>query len=249
LLRHDPSVIGDLHVRVLHAVARANEAEGIPDLRLDGGTALAAFYLGHRQSEDLDIFAGPALNAVEFGKRVAETAFGDGIAFESFGPSSRGFARFVARDVSDANVAPVRVDLASTSPFLLDALQPTEEGVPVASFRDVCAGKVHALSDRFEARDFIDLHAILNRPTDQGESIDESLLRARFKVLVDDLLMIDPGMEARLLGEGVARGLGKPLVAPFKLRVLIPITDDQLQATINFCVEECVRIVLDAPAP
>jgi len=52
-----PEVVSPLHVRTLGAVARAEEAYGSIDLRLEGGTALAGYYLGHRQSEDLDDLA------------------------------------------------------------------------------------------------------------------------------------------------------------------------------------------------
>ncbi|HEX2203197.1 MAG TPA: nucleotidyl transferase AbiEii/AbiGii toxin family protein [Longimicrobium sp.] len=242
MLKHDPAVIGELHLRVLHAVARANESAGIPDLRLDGGTALAAYYLHHRQSEDLDFFGGPALNARELGERVREEALRDGVSLEPAGPSSTGFARYVARDLENGSSEAVKVDIAGQSPFLLAPLEPTVEGIRIGSYRDLCANKLHALCDRFEARDFADLHAILHRP-EPGAAVGPDLLRARFHALLEDLVTIDPGLDAKLLGEGLARGVGKPLVSLFPLRLLLPFTDSELQETVRFCMDECVRIV------
>lgn len=242
MLKHDPAVIGELHVRVLHAAARANETAAIPDFRLDGGTALSAYYLRHRQSEDLDFFGGPALNARELGERVREEAVREGVSLEPAGPSSTGFARYVARDLHDEGSEAVKVDIAVQSPFLLAPLEPTEDGIRIGSYRDLCANKLHALCDRFEARDFVDLHAILHR-SEPGGVTGPDLLRDRFHDVLRDLTTIDPGLDAKLLGEGLARGLDKPLVSLFPLRMLLPFTDSELQETVRFCMDECARIV------
>jgi hypothetical protein len=242
VLRHDPEVIGELHVQVLRAVARANDATEVPDLRLDGGTALAAFYLSHRQSEDLDVFGGLTLNARALGERVRDELAREGVDFEVAGPQTAGFARFIARERDGGEATGVRVDFAATSPFLLESIEPTEEGIGIASFRDVCAGKLHALCDRFEARDYVDLHAILHRPAG-NEPVDETLLRTRFRTLLDDLILIDPGIDARYVGQGFARAMDKPLLSLFPLRLLKPLTDAEIQATLRLCFDECARIV------
>ena len=93
----DRRILSELHLRLLHLVAAVQESYHAPNLRLEGGTALAAFHLGHRESEDLDFFADPGLNAAELGRRVSERAAGEGLLIENAGPSSQGFVRLIAR--------------------------------------------------------------------------------------------------------------------------------------------------------
>ena len=79
------------------------------------------------------------------------------------------------RGLADARVswaggsAAIKVQIARMSPFHLEAPIETRDGLPVASFRDVVAGKLHALCDRTVVRDVIDLHAILRRPSIPGD--------------------------------------------------------------------------------
>lgn len=61
LLRAHRLVVSPVHVSILKAVAEAEREYGSPDLRLEGGTALSAYYLMHRQSEDLVLFGEPGL--------------------------------------------------------------------------------------------------------------------------------------------------------------------------------------------
>jgi len=61
-----PGVLTPTHLRLLEIVGRAANQYEAPNLRLEGGTALAAYYLGHLESEDLDFFGDPGLNARHF---------------------------------------------------------------------------------------------------------------------------------------------------------------------------------------
>ncbi|HEX2209037.1 MAG TPA: nucleotidyl transferase AbiEii/AbiGii toxin family protein [Longimicrobium sp.] len=81
----------------MHVVARADATHGAPNLRLDGGTALAACYLHHRESEDLDFFSGPGLNAPAFGDAVKAVAAAEGIHLDSCGGRSLGMVTYIAR--------------------------------------------------------------------------------------------------------------------------------------------------------
>jgi predicted nucleotidyltransferase component of viral defense system len=77
--------------------------------------------------------------------------------------------------------------------------------MPVASLRDVCAGKLHAVCDRYEPRDFIDLHCILHHHA-PGEAIpDDVERRRRFRALVADLEASDPGLTGVQVGQALAR--------------------------------------------
>lgn len=236
----DPAVVKPLHLRLLRLVARTNAVYGVPGLRLEGGTALAAYHLGHRESEDLDLFGDPTMNAREFGHAVRENAEREDLVLEPTGPASLGFARFVARDLAAGKDGAVRLDLAATSAFRLAPIEPTKEGVPIASFRDLSAGKLHALCDRFAERDFVDLHFILHRG-DNAEPADVTLLLERFAALVRDLRMTDPGLNPSLVGQALSRGLDRPIVGELPLRLLAPVTDAAVQSTLRLCIEHCAR--------
>ncbi|HEU4884465.1 MAG TPA: nucleotidyl transferase AbiEii/AbiGii toxin family protein [Longimicrobium sp.] len=82
----------------MQIVARADAAYGAPNLRLDGGTGLAAYYLHHRESEDLDFFSDPGLNAPAFGEAVRDAAAAEGVRLDSFGGQSLGMVTYIAHN-------------------------------------------------------------------------------------------------------------------------------------------------------
>lgn len=99
----------------MQVVAQADAAYGAPDLRLDGGTALAAYYLHHRQSEDLDFFSDPGLNAPAFGDVVSEVAATHGIRLDPYGGRSLGMATYTAHGEGEPENG-VRLQFAVQSP-------------------------------------------------------------------------------------------------------------------------------------
>ena len=220
------------------------EAYGGLDLRLEGGTALAAYHLRHRESADLDFFASPGMDARDFAHAVHERAPRAGLAVTKEGAATRGFAEFLVGAEASPE-GPLRVQLGIQSPYQLASTDPTEEGVPVASYRDLCAGKLHAICDRLEPRDFIDLHAIMHRPGAAGAP-DDAERRRRVRDLVTDLRLIDPGLTLPRVGEAVARGLKPDLVTGFPLRLLKPYTDEEVRATVNDCCDEIAAMVREA---
>ncbi|GBD31162.1 hypothetical protein HRbin33_00110 [bacterium HR33] len=245
LLRANPSVIRELHRRVLRLVADAQREYGDLGLRLEGGTALAAYYLHHRESEDLDLFGRPGMDARDFARFVEERAAEAEISVVRTGPATRGFSELVVQDAAGKG-RPLRIQLGIQSPYTLDPAQATEEGVPVASYRDLCAGKLHAICDRFEPRDFVDLHAILHRPqTGSAQPPSEGERRRRIRHLVADLQAIDPGLTTPRIGEAVARGLKVDLVSGFPLRLLSDVTDSEVRATVELCCDEIAAMVAE----
>ena len=238
-----PGVLTPTHLRLIELVGRAADQYEAPDLRLEGGTALAAYYLGHRESEDLDFFGDPGLNARHFRDAVIPLARDAGFDIETFGSASLGFARAMATD-SRSGVA-VKLDFAANSPFHLEPREDTAEGVRVASYRDLCAGKLHAICDRFAERDFVDLHVILSQGQSAGETHDEAGLRARFRSLASDLFETDPGLYPAVVGTGIMQGYDRPIIATLPLRLLVPIEEFAIQRTIRLCAEECAAISMD----
>lgn len=221
-------VASPLHIRVLTAIAAAEREYGPLDLRLEGGTALAAYYLAHRQSEDLDVFGSPGMDARDFCAFAERHLTEQGLHVVGRGPANRGFAEILISDqpatVPVSHRQNVKVQFGRASPFHLAPPVPTSEGVPVASFRDVCAGKLHALCDPYEPRDFIDLHCLLHHHA-PGEALpDESELRRRFRALVADLEASDPGLTEVQVGQAIARGVNRPIVTEFPLRLRFRLT-------------------------
>lgn len=244
----DRRVVRSLHLRLMRIVAETNAVHGVPDLRLEGGTALAAYHLGHRESEDLDFFAATSINAREFGQAVRKNAEREDLSVQPIGPASLGYAGFVATDAATENSEAVRLDLAASSSFRLAPFEPTAEGIQIASYRDLCAGKLHAICDRFAERDFVDLHVILHHARDDL-AVDEALLRTGFNALMRDVIETDPGLTPSLIGQSISRGLDRPIVGELPLRLLIPIADAEIQATLRVCVDQCARLMLGGIVP
>ena len=240
MLRADPRVVRRLHLEVMRIVAETEAAYGGVALRLEGGTALAAYHLRHRESEDLDFFGDPHMDARDLGAALRERLVARGFELRLGGPATQGFARFVVHSHRNGDGGPVRLDLARSSPFRLQPLEPSEEGVKVASYRDLCAGKMHAICDRFEPRDFIDLDAIVRHP-DGGTNPE--LVRQRVGALVDDVMRIDPGMSPALVGQALERGTRTSIVSMFPLRLLRPVHEEAVQSTLEVAIHECARRV------
>jgi hypothetical protein len=222
----------------MRLVARTAERDGIASVRLEGGTALSAYYLGHRESEDLDFFSDLSVDQQRFGAAVGELLTAEGLRFELAGSSSPHFARFIVNDGEGG----LKLDFAAQSPFRLQPLEETSEGIRIASYRDLAASKLHAVCDRFEVRDYIDLHAILTSGMDDVGEI-ESVVRERTRRLVRDVIEIDPGLNPRIVGDAVAKAIGRPLVARFPLRLLKPVTDQELQPVLVLFAAECAALV------
>lgn len=221
----------------MRVVARADSAYGAPNLRLDGGTALSAYYLHHRESEDLDFFSDPGLNAPAFGNAVKEVGAAEGIHLDSYGGQSLGMVTYIARGDGEGEAA-VKIQFAVQSPFRLEALEPTAEGIRVSSLRDICAGKLHAVCDRLAHRDFYDLYVILTEGKPVAD-FGEDAVRARFSALLADLLETDPGLSPMSVGQAIARGLDRPIVSALELRLLVPVAEEDLQTLLRYCIAEC----------
>ena len=221
-------------------VAEADARYGAPNLRLDGGTALAAFHLGHRVSKDLDFFADYKVNAAAFSEVVREVAEERGFEMRPTRARSMGFAQYIARD-PDADLE-VQLDFAAASPFHLEKRDVAAEGILVSSYRDLCAGKLHAICDRYEPRDFVDLYAILTRPSGDGNPPDGPEIRRRFRALVTDLMETDPGLDPSLVGTAIGKARGRVVVDRLPYTLFIDIDDTGMQRTIELCREEAAAM-------
>jgi hypothetical protein len=221
----------------MQIVARADAAYGAPNLRLDGGTGLAAYYLYHRESEDLDFFSDPGLNAPAFGEAVQQAAAAESIRLEPFGGQSLGMVTYIAYNPEEPAQG-VKLQFAVQSPFRLEPLETAAEGIRVSSFRDICAGKLHAVCDRLAHRDFYDLYVITTGGKPMAK-MDESAVRIRFAALLADVIEIDPGLTPASVGQSLARGTNRPIISAIELNLLIPVTEQDVQTLLGLCLAEC----------
>ena len=121
---------------------------------LTGGTALAAFFLHHRLSEDLDLFT-----QVPRAVPLALKGLRDALPSAGFQVQVvRSFPTFAELAVSGQGET-LKVDLAEDTPFRLAPPKPgAAEGLALDSLADISANKVAALFDRAQPKDFVDVY-------------------------------------------------------------------------------------------
>jgi hypothetical protein len=224
----------------MRLVAEAARMHGFPSLHLEGGTALSAYFIGHRESEDLDFFGDPDFHALGFIALLAPVLEQAGFVLETVGSPSPFHARALAHEAGSGTV--IKLDLGAGSSFQLAPREPTSEVITVASYRDLCAGKLHAICDRFEVRDFIDLHAILTRPDAQGSTPPSGEVHRRARAIIVDLIQSDPGLDPAIIGAAVANGRGRGILQAFPLRLLHDYDESAIQQSIRVVLEACADL-------
>lgn len=122
---------------------------------LTGGTALAAFYLQHRLSEDLDFFTESPEEVRHIFPWAEKAAKELNLKLEVRRQSSSFANCFFESDRGEI----LRVDFAQDAPFRLEktVLQP-ELHIYIDNLTDIACNKLSALFDRAEAKDFVDLY-------------------------------------------------------------------------------------------
>jgi predicted nucleotidyltransferase component of viral defense system len=160
------SRLDDLQVDILRAFFRHTHA-----FRLTGGAALGGFYLFHRRTEDLDLFAAPPTSIGE-GERALRAAASElGVALE-IKQDAPDFKRFVVAGGGRRTVVDMVIDR-------VPRLDPdvVVEGIHLESEREILGNKVCTLLSRMEPRDLVDLRALLAR----GYTLEDGLGFARRK--------------------------------------------------------------------
>ena len=140
--------LSNLQKEILKIFSKIEEQE---NFYLTGGTALSAFYLHHRLSEDLDLFTPeePLINIV--GER-----FRKNLESENFSVNTiRRFSAFFEM-VATKKEEGVRIQLALDSPFRFEEPEVAEIGVKIDSLIDIATNKLLTVFGRAEVRDFVD---------------------------------------------------------------------------------------------
>lgn len=123
---------------------------------LTGGTALSAFYLQHRLSDDLDFFTeedGQVARALPVIQDIAARLNG---TLEV----SRHFRNFLEFSVERKGQL-LRCDFAMDSPYRLrNTIRNEDYGIDVDNVLDISCNKLSALYDRTDLKDFVDIYFI-----------------------------------------------------------------------------------------
>jgi hypothetical protein len=198
----------------------ARLATGLPDFFLTGGSALGEFYLGHRSSEDLDLFTTQAPAFEEADARVRRVAEDAGLRL-TVARSAPGFRRYVLEGPDEQVV----VDLQHDAVPQVEPDKPVVDGIRTDTLREIAVNKLCALLGRWEDRDLVDLYFI------ERAGLDPVLLlgAARSK---------DGGLTAATLA--YALGTAPRVTLPQGLR--LPVTVDELTAFRAGLVERLVRL-------
>jgi hypothetical protein len=138
---------------------------------LTGGAALAGYYLGHRETHDLDLFT--LMDVMKEGSSAAAEAASEiGATLESI-QTSPDFRRYILKHETEAIV----VDLVRERVPQIVADKPLIGIVAVDPPEEILANKLCALLGRAEIRDLIDIRAL----EISGYSVESALSAAAMK--------------------------------------------------------------------
>lgn len=162
----------------LRALGELKKLQGIESFYLAGATAIA-FHLGHRKSEDLDLFSMSNRVSMSSLKRAAQRI---------------GSLRVLNETdvVLELSAGSVPIDLVRYPYPPVEPLEPGPAGFPVAGLGDLAAMKLSAISRRGIKRDFWDLYE-LNRAGVDLPSAGQIYLR-RFALGETDLYHVQKAL-------------------------------------------------------
>lgn len=197
-----------------------NHLKDLPDISafyLTGGTALSAFYLGHRKSNDLDFFTTTEELILPFSFKIQEILKGKGFNVKR----ERGFRSFVELFVNFNDESSI-MHIALDSPFRFEHPKESTEfpGLKIDSLIDIATNKLLTLFGRATLRDFIDVYFLAKEKFTQAELIDKAKIK-------------DPGLDIYWLGVAFERINEFSDDSPEMLLLLKPCTMKELRVFFN----------------
>jgi predicted nucleotidyltransferase component of viral defense system len=177
---------------------------------LTGGTALAALYLHHRYSVDLDLFTENPTAVAQVPPAMREIATRLGLEIEF----TRTLGTFTEAFVTSPDGERVEFDFAQDTPYRLEPirLEPSLD-LWVDNPADIGCNKLSALFDRAEPKDFVDVYFVAREMMPFGRLV----ALARQKHLgIDDYWL--------------ALALGQVAQVAMLPRMVIPVTVEDLRA-------------------
>lgn len=124
---------------------------------LGAGTALAAFYLEHRHSEDLDLFTlDQKLNFDEVNAEVNKISRQLNLKLKHH-VSTPTFLQFIFETSQDETL---KVDIIREIPVHFGEIREVD-GVRVDSLENIAVGKLLSIYGRFDGKDFVDFYLLM----------------------------------------------------------------------------------------
>lgn len=139
-----------------HLLKKIGESKLKDSFFLTGGSALSAFYIQHRLSDDLDFFTEEEAYIKLVPQIMKEITNSLSVTMEI----SRSFTSFIEIFITkDKEI--VRCDFAWDSPYRLkDKVYQKDYDIFVDNPLDIACNKLSALFDRKEVKDFVDIYFI-----------------------------------------------------------------------------------------
>lgn len=210
----------ELQLEIINALKGIEEAK---EFYFTGGSALSAYYLHHRVSEDIDFFTSTEDLIQLISKKLKIELEKKGIAVNPI----RNFKSFVEM-IAKRGEESMKIQFALDSPYRLDKTQ-NIEGTIVDSFIDIAVGKLLALFGRAAERDFVDIYFLIK----EGKfNLDELINKASEK---------DPGMDKYYLAIAFEQVRELPDTSEeLKLRLLKPLDVKELK---RLFIEKAVQLI------
>lgn len=141
---------------------------------LTGGTALAAFYLHHRYSEDLDFFSEKEIDFLNLDTAIKSMK-------DKLGVGKIDFQQSFNRNLFFFSFEQETLKAEFTYfPFPRIEKQEVEGGITIDSLLDIAVNKLFTIYQRVQARDYIDLYLIVKQ-----EKLTIAYLVAKAKIKFD----------------------------------------------------------------
>ena len=133
------------------------DADILSGFRLVGGTCLS-LQLGHRKSEDIDLFTEAEYGSVDFSfiEKFLRDRFAYVEAF-NFGAVAQGKSYFIG----DSGDVCIKLDVCYTDPFIRPVLETNK--IRLAKIDDIVAMKVDVVGRGGRKKDFWDLHELFDQ--------------------------------------------------------------------------------------
>lgn len=173
------NILTDTQKKVL---AFFSEKEIMQRCYLAGGTALSAYYYFHRLSDDLDFFTEePFSQRDEILPLIHELK-------QEIEAKEMRYQRLYDRHLYFFSFDSEEELKMEFSFYPFPALSPRQKhnGILIDSLEDIAAGKLMAMLDRFDPKDFVDMYFLL-----QDFSLDEirSFAEKKFDLQIDDVFL------------------------------------------------------------
>lgn len=150
----EKTILTDDQLKIISAIG--NEPL-LKNFYLSGGTALSAYYLKHRFSDDLDFFIFKDPDKIflhHFAERLKLLLAADELYFR----------RLFDRNLFIFKLGKQELKTEFTKyPFKQLAKSVIKNGIKIDSLRDIAANKFMTLLDRFDPKDFVDLFFLLKK--------------------------------------------------------------------------------------